>query len=214
MQTNDLNFANTGYLVNDTTVAALARAYADARGTIDNVKGAYLRVLVAHAKDLAAKAQTRTPESDMQAMLATHDRLYAIVLAAITTPDIAADDAQPKDERQRRALERNRRSTFARTAKSTLQAYLKAGGSLPDLDPNKVTKESLRVASPPARPPETSATILEKRIEDVVKAMAELDREKAITFIDDLHTRLLLIVARPITHGQMRKGELTLTPSH
>lgn len=211
------NLSKAGYLADDNTVAQMARDYAEARASVNGVRGMYLQVLVAHSKEVCAKARKQTQETAIECVKGVHDRLYAVVLAAITTPDVIADDKLAKEERQRRSLERNRRSNFARTAKSEIMGYLEAGGSLGQLNPATVSKEELRDYAKQQREeqtPEVAAVGLETRLERVLKAMVEEDRERAIEFVDELHTKLMLIVAKPLTDRTTRRGDLTLHPTH
>jgi hypothetical protein len=121
---------------------------------VHHTEGIYLKVVVAGCQaQLGMVKRGRAPNA--QAQLAVldkvHDRFYAAVLRGVTTTDIAADDTLPQDERQRRTLARNARSAFARSTKSTLASYAKAGGDLRALDLAKVSKASLRafVTPPP-----------------------------------------------------------------
>lgn len=216
-QSDIYNLEAVNYLASDEAIARMARDYSAARGTLETVRGDYLKVLVAHSQKALPDAVTAASEKVLQVIGFTHERLYALVLGAIITPDIAAADGLPESESHRRALERNRRSNFARTAKSTLVAFVAAGGNLQSLKPGEVTKELLRrvvlaAITPPT--PEQRTAKLETSIEDAVRAMAKANREDAIEFIDRLHTRLMLLVATPLTQLTHRRGEITLHPSH
>lgn len=208
------NMLDQGYLVSDDTVAKMAKDFAQANQQTGQVRGAYLRVLVAYSKDGWASAKRASTEQQLDAVNKAHSRLYAIVLDAVTTPDITPIDGLSKEDRTARTLERNRRSIFARSAKSTLVGYIKSGGRLGNLDPTTVTKEWLRKETTPPEPahPADRAESLEVKLAAAVKEMAELDREDAKIFIDELHTSLLRLVATPLTRRQMRRGEVTLTP--
>lgn len=217
MQNDVYKLEAVNYLAPDNAVALMAKDYVEARHALTGVQGAYLKVLVAHSQKALPDAVSATKEQMLEAVRFTHDRLYAIVLNAITTPDIAIDNSQPDHERQRRSLERNRRSNFARSAKSTLVAYIAAEGNLLRLKPGEVTKESLREFTATVVTPPTEldrANTIEKRLERTVRQLAEKNREEAIEFIDRLHTALMLIVARPLTQLTARRGELTLHPAH
>lgn len=209
-----------GYLAPDSAVIEMARDYREATQTGINVRGTYLKVLLAHSQkalaDVVGDALRAEKETALAVVQSQHERLYALVLGAVTTPDVALDSGLPDAEKRRRSLERNRRSNFARTAKSSLLAFTNAGGDLKSLKPEDTTKEQLRdwmrTAAPPAPPRET--TRLEGQLEKAVRAMAKEDREEALDFIEELHVRLLQIAARPLTDRVMRRGEVTLHPSH
>lgn len=144
------------YVATDAQVEALAHEMYTTNTRVQRIDGAYLRVLLVgcQAQLGAAVSKRRKSAGDIDAQMtvlnATHDRFYAAVLRGVTTPDIAADAALEPDERQRRSLERNRRSIFARTAKSTLAAYVRAGGDLRSVEADKATKASLRAFVRPA----------------------------------------------------------------
>lgn len=211
------NLLNDGYLVSDEIVTKMARDYSDAQFASSNVRGAYLRVLVAHSKEALGNARRPTTEQALKAVADTHTRLYAVVLAAITTPDVEADEKLSADERRARALERNRRSTFARSAKSTLTTYIRGGGKLQLLVPEEVTKEALRRESEPVerdKNPATRAEKLEAQLEAAVKEMAAMDRDDAQAFVEEMHEKLLQLVAKPLTQRPMKRGELTFHPAH
>lgn len=216
--TTKTTLINNRYLASDDTIAEIARNYSAAQGTIGAARGEYLRILIAHTQELVGRIKDQSVEAALGALSAVHDRLYNIILHAVTTPDVEPDDAQPKEERSRRALERNRRSTFARSSKSTVVAFVKSGGKLMELgDLDEITKERLRELTKPKDPPQRVAVGgIESKLEQAVTEMAAANREEAIDFIDKLHTKLMLLVARPLTELAMRRGngELTFTSAH
>lgn len=217
MQRDTYNLLSINYLASDEAIARMAKDYSEARSALETVRGDYLKVLVAHSQKALPDAVTASQEDALQAVNFTHDRLYMLVLAAVVTPDVAMADNLPDYEKHRRALERNRRSNFARSSKSTLIAYVAAGGGLQGLKPAEVTKELLRrtvTAAMTTPTPEQRTAKLEASVEGAVREMAEANREDAIDFIDRLHTRLMLLVAKPLTQLTTRRGELTLHPSH
>lgn len=140
----------THFVATDAQVEALAHDMYTTNTRAQRIDGIYLRVLIAGCQaQLGAPASKRRKSAgDIEAqntvLESVHDRFYAAVLRGVTTPEIAADASLEPAERQRRSLERNRRSTFARTAKSTLLAYVKAGGDLRSVAVEKATKANLR----------------------------------------------------------------------
>jgi len=84
-------------------------------------------------------------------------RFYAAVLRGVTTEDIAIEEGLDADEQRRRSLERNRRSAFARSAKSTVSAFITGGGDVRALDPNTVSKAALRKAVAAPEPTDKAA---------------------------------------------------------
>lgn len=141
------------YVANEAQVEGLALEAYKIGLQSTRIDGTYLRVLIAGCQaKLGPVRRGRSPsaESQLAVIEETHGRFYAAVLRGVTTPDIAADPTQAGPESQRRALERNRRSGFARSAKSTLAAYARAGGDVRILVVDEVTKGSLRAATAPA----------------------------------------------------------------
>lgn len=121
---------------------------------VTHTEGIYLKVIVAGCQaqlGLVRRGRAPNAQAQMAVLEKVHERFYACVLRGVTTPDIAADDTLAQEERQRRTLARNARSAFARSTKSTLAAYARAGGDLRALDLGKVSKASLRdfVTPPP-----------------------------------------------------------------
>jgi hypothetical protein len=145
-----------GFKANEQQVEALAHeCYKDAARTA-RADGTYLKILVAGCQiALGPKPRRRTAETDAQLAVigSIHDTYYLAVMRGITTQEIVHDDALPSDERQKRSLERNRRSAFARTAKSTLVGFVRAGFDLRDLVVETVTKAALREATATALNP-------------------------------------------------------------
>lgn len=144
------------FVATDAQVESLAlERYSNAAHAV-RADGTYLRVLVVATQSqvgtrrrgrLDAAAQTNVLE-------AVHEKFYAAVLRGVTTPEVAPDDALAQSDRTLRSLERNRRSAFARSAKSTLSAYVRAGGDLRALVASQVTKAALRAAIAPPEPPD------------------------------------------------------------
>lgn len=139
------------FVATDAQVEQLASARWTLAAQEEGLNGTYLRVLVVGCQsELGTKRRGRPSSTSQLAVVdKIHIRFYAAVLRGITTPDIVADDTQEPAERSRRALERNRRSTFARSAKTTLVNFVRAGGDIRTLDPPTVSKAQLRAAGEP-----------------------------------------------------------------
>ncbi len=131
-------------------IRTLARQSVEGRQQTLSARGAYFKALVQTAQaELGGKAGQ---EGQRAAVRVVHHRFYPVVLEAVTTLDVAKSDKLPKQERERRALERNRRSNFARSAHGTIQRWLRAEGhDLMKLDSEKITKSQLLAEAPPTR---------------------------------------------------------------
>lgn len=195
--------AKTGYIASEATLKTLAQQYVTGADAADEVRGVYLKVLVAHSlREASNLSRKRLTQADAQgSVAAAHALLYAIVVDAVTTPDIAADDSLEKEERSRRSRERNRRTTFARTSKSTLLAFVKAGGRLVTLDPATVTKEQLRTVAQQARQgPKAIVDQLKAARDRVAKLLATLkeeDPDAAQEEVDNFNHELQAVVTPP-----------------
>lgn len=213
--------ARAGYIITDDALAAMARDYAAGVRSAGAVRGRYLPVLVAHTRRELDRVGAKRPQQDtvLAAIAAVHDHHYAIILEAISTPDIKVVDGLDDDERVRRIKERNRRSNFARSAKSTLVSYVRAGGRVTNLDPAEVTKDKLRQLFAPARegpePVEERIERVSERLEALVRKMVAEDRDEAEKVVEALHIKLAeLVQLRPVptVRGRMKRGEVTLHP--
>lgn len=139
------------YVATDMQVEQLAAARWLLSAQEEGLNGTYLRVLVVGCQaELGTKRRGKPSITSQLAVVEKiHGRFYAAVLRGITTADIVADDTQEPAERSRRALERNRRSTFARSAKTTLANFVRGGGDVRTLDAPTVSKAQLRAAGEP-----------------------------------------------------------------
>lgn len=226
-----MNLAKTGYIVSDATLVELARNYAEGINTIDSIRGDSLKILVAHSKRELGKWKVKraTTEKALEAVNEAYSHLYAVVLEAITTPDLLPDPNVSQQERSKRAELRNRRSNFMRSAKSTLVAWINAGGRLSTLDPADVTKEKLRELSAPEGAAEDVDAVedridtVETRLEGFVKELAAEDLDAARMKVEEIITRLRALVRRAepppgkmrqVTTRKKRVGEITLHPHH
>ena len=146
--------AHSLYVANEQQVEAMAHERYTSDTTTRNTDETYLRVVIAEMQSKLGRRTRGRPNATAQAQVLTtaHDRYYPHILKGVTTPDIAVEADLPPPEQQRRALERNRRSNFARTVKSTILAYLNRGGDVRGLEVSQVTKSTLRAAGKPPEP--------------------------------------------------------------
>lgn len=165
-----------GFKANEQQVEALAHECYTGQARTARADGTYLKILVAGCQLATGPkpARRRQPETDAQLAVigSIHDAYYLAVMRGITTQDITHDDSLPANERQARSLERNRRSAFARTAKSTLVGFVRAGFDLRDLVVETVTKNALREATATALSPPHRQNAVSNAYDKLVSALA------------------------------------------
>lgn len=147
------------YVATPAQVQLLAAAHWNVAVQLEGANSTYLRVVLVGAQAQLGQKRGRQPNAaaQMAVLEKVHATFYAAVLAGVTTEDIAKEDGLEPQESSRRALERNRRSTFARSSKTALANYAKAGGDLRALVVEEVTKASLRAALAPPPPEDRTA---------------------------------------------------------
>lgn len=178
---NVLNLIETHrYAATEPQVEALAHHRWSAGIQTLSIDGTYLRVLIAACqRKLGPKGRKRPAiAAQLQAVEEINAKFYAAVLRGITTADVAPDPSAPADEQSRRSVERNRRSTFARTAKATLVAFVNAGGDIRGLDVRTATKSALRAYTAGKTPADAKAGEAIAKAQDTV---LRLIREEAGT---------------------------------
>lgn len=166
------------YVATEAQVETLAASHWNVAIQLEGSNSTYLRVVLVGAQAELGSKRGRQPKS--QAQLAVlekvHERFYAAVLRGVTTDDIAKEDGLEPAESSRRALERNRRSTFARSSKTALANYARAGGDLRGLEPEEVTKASLRAAMAPPPPTDRTARQLANAQGAILRAVTRRAR--------------------------------------
>lgn len=133
------------YAMTEQQVESLAGEYASASVETARVSGTYLRVLVLATQAILGKVKRGriARDAQLEVLADVSGKYYAAVLRGVTTPDIEPAPTLSREEQTRRSLERNRRSTFARSAKSTLASWISAGGDLRGLNAEEVTRDPL-----------------------------------------------------------------------
>jgi hypothetical protein len=147
---------SSNYVATVDQVEALARTYQASDEQAQRARGSYLRILVAALQVHLGMSEPRITalrgklpsvsdvNADLAALNIVHVTYYEAIQRVIITPDVADAKGLKMAERKRRALVRNSRSAFARTSKSTLAAYIRAGGNVRALNVLQLTKASLR----------------------------------------------------------------------
>lgn len=182
-------------------IRTLARQTVDGRQQIATARGAYFRALVETAQtELAGKS---SQEAQLAAVKHVHRRFYPVVQEATTTPDIAVSVKSPLAERKRRALERNRRTNFARSAYATIRRWLRAPGhDLMKLDSEKVTKSQLLSEAPPTRKHALTSARIQARAGKLIgglvgfaRQIAKADQAQAAVVVNEAIEQLVKLLA-------------------
>lgn len=187
------------YVATEHDVELLAASHFNSDTLTRRSDGQYLRILVAALKGQFGGATHRGPRRKLTAedfnaqgafLAETHTRYYAAVLKGITTPEVADDEALDVDTRRARASIRNARAGFARSAASTVQAFLRAGGDIRVVDVNVVTKTELRnwtrqAVTPDENPRLHAVHVTIKRLTRDMEALAEEDAGAARVAVEE-----------------------------
>lgn len=183
----------------ESDIRALARRVIEGKEKLIEARGEYLRALVSTAQiELGGQAGQAGQRA---AVKAAHDRFYPEVTKSIATDAIiAAAGFARKDV----ALERNRRTNFARSAYGTIRRWLRAEGhDLMKLDPEKVTKSQLLKEAPPTRKHALTSKRIKQRTKtliggllDYTRQIAKVDEEQATAMANDAIEQLIKLVAR------------------
>jgi hypothetical protein len=200
------------YLATPDAVEQMAREQLQAAETQTRASATYFRVLLATTQEkLLGKPVLRVrlgsaggdPDlvQQMRVFEEVNEALYAAVLRGVTTPDLEHQDSLSAQEKARRAKERNRRSTFARSAASTLRKYIRTGGDLRKVAVVSATKNGMTASLPASGAPaegqaqrrarRAAATLL-----SVVEGLAADDRGQAAGLIRESMDRRAAAASR------------------
>ncbi len=221
------------FLATEADVEAMAKARQEGIDMEGQTQSTYLKVLVAlaaheiggataHLSRRRGKLATSLTPSE----IATHinvletinTRCYGAVTRAVVTRDIERSEAVTQAEQSRRALERNRRTNYARTAMSAVRAYVQAGQDIRDLDLRTVTKQRLREVAEQHSPPteaEATARLLRAagkaadRIVEEAEELAATDPVKAEQLLGLLVDKLEEVMGK-IKRGEIERGSTTV----
>src|SRR6185437_16897014 len=104
-------------------------------------------------------------------------RFYEIVADSIASDEILLESGVP---RKRVALERNRRTNFARSAYGTIRRWLRAQGhDLMKLDAGKTTKSQLLQEAPPTRKHALTPQRVQLRANKLIDGLVAFTRQVA-----------------------------------
>lgn len=165
------------YALTEAQVEALAAERTAGLAVTEAFDGTYLKVLVnaAQAKFGVKRGKRLATKTQVDALKALAAPFYAAVLRGVITREIELTPDLAAAEVSVRTRERNRRATFARTAKSTLVAWVKEGGDVRSLDIEAVTKSELRASVAAARSQggTPAANRVERAQHAILKAVAK-----------------------------------------
>lgn len=192
-------------------IAAIAKAYSEALDSSANTRGTYLRALIATTQhELGAKPRVRSSAEDSPTLdkAAVEIQLAALEQVNANFYEIVLDNVSGSPE------ERNRRSGFARSAVSTVRAYVRAGFDITLLAAARVTKAALAAAVPTRKPRQVSVTVLRNRADRTLAtlykigdALAKADKGQAVEVLEAAMSKLAsrlaaLGVSRPVTDAK------------
>jgi hypothetical protein len=159
------------YVATPADIAALAKAYSEALEASGKVRGHYLKALIATTQHaLGVKPRMRSGNEDkpsleadairvqLSALEETHAKFYEVVL----------DNVSGNPE------ERNRKSGFARSAVSTVRAYVRAGFDITLVSAVRVTKAALAAAVPTKRARIASVAVLQRRADKMLAGLYKI----------------------------------------
>lgn len=187
------------YVATPDQIAQLARFNLKSLEGSESVRGVYLKCLIAGVqKDLTESVTELEQDKVLQQV---HERYYGAVLKAVTTREIKDSAKLPVEERRVRAQERNRRSNFARSAKSTLLNFIRADGDVQTLDADKITKGELHAFAVSMAVPRMPAKPLSQRVverlgdfEELVRELADADKPRAVQALEQSMERLSVLM--------------------
>lgn len=182
------------YIATVDDIRKLVRQGVNAEQGLASTRGLYFRTLIG-----TCQAELGADTDQLKALKALHKRFYPVVLEAVTTPDIAAANHIAPEEKRRRALERNRRSNFARSAMGTIRRWLQVSGhDLRTLKPAKASKAQLEADTPkkagsrkmvPEKAQERVRVVLERML-TMTRALADAAPEVARETLNEALNRI------------------------
>ncbi len=225
------NIQKANYRVDENDVETLAREYVASQQSLAGSRTTYFRILLANVQvalagkpALRSRASSPLTEEQITQHLAAFEevntKLYAAVVRGSITSDIADVPNLSTDEANRRASERNRRNNYARSAASTIRAYMRAGHDVTRISVLNATKNSmtlsngLRSDGPAGQPGERLHRRVKNttsRLTNLVAELAHLDRAAAIVALQEVMEQasglMLKHGGRPVTKPEQAVAE-------
>lgn len=136
------------YVMTEQQIELLASERTRSASEIGTADGTYLRALIVAVQSKLGVRRGKRPATDTQISVLDERQavFYAAVLRGVTTDDITIEANTEHAEAAKRNRERHRRATFARSAKSTIATWVRAGGDIRAIDATSVTKTELRTS--------------------------------------------------------------------
>jgi hypothetical protein len=202
------------FLATEHDIELMARVRQDGIDQEAKITGTYLKVLVAltaHAiggktahlsrrrGKLASGLQPNEVADHLATLESVNSMCYGAVQKAVITSDVEQSEELAPSEKSRRALERNRRTNYARTAMTAVRMFVEAGRDVRDVDVRSVTKGWLRETAERYAPPVPSvstarllraATRAGERIVAEAEELATIDPDQAEALLTALVDQL------------------------
>lgn len=153
------------YLADDIRTRTLVEAIHATSEVGHKLQGAYFRILLARTvSDMKIRKENAEP-----CLARQHKAMYKQVTSVVITPDIAADSKDSSIEKERKYQERQSRTKFASTAKSTIASALKVGIDITSLDLKTINKNALYAQTVDLRVT-TPDQLMERALSNIDKA--------------------------------------------
>jgi hypothetical protein len=219
------------YEADDAAIETLARQYHESLQAQGTTRGVYLRVLLAatqkavsghvtlRARRKAADIPDDVRATHLTAFEACNTRLYSAVLRGVVSSEVEDREGLRAEERRKRALERNRRTNFARSAAATLRAFIRGGGDVTALAVPTATKMGIAAATDtPSRPRVSGAELARRRIQRaaerlsaLVESLAGSDKAQAVEALRramaPVNELLMRYAGKPVTRPDQAVAE-------
>lgn len=183
--------AKAKYSMSEREVEHLARDLSTAQDAVTGGRVTYLRILVTACQAVLGqvkRGKALAADTQLDVLKDVSDRYYAAVLRGVAEGVEDVEGLEPA-EATRRSVERNRRSTFARNAKSVLVGWVTTGGDLRSLAAEAVTYDPLRKETRERRGVSESDHGLGRRIRSIVR-LAGGSRDVLESAIEELQNAL------------------------
>lgn len=175
--------AGSDYNLSDEDLGTLVETKVKAGAVDAGVGDTYFRVLVRRSQiEVATAGEGTHTDAVLAGVDRAHKGMMAIVNDRVITPDIAPKDSDSSETKAEKRAERQRRTGFARSSKSALVRWIKAGGDLMGLNPADATKSGCErtaveteKAAAEAAGENTPQAKVAKRLAGLITALNQID---------------------------------------